>query len=312
MPTPPKGGLWDTLNWSENKNPFVITIASTKDPLISFSVIGDGLRGVLNAAHQQERRPLGGNLTTAHNITLNITSNSAAGPVRGKLLRALVEYQLDELFITGNAYLRPMLSRAAITAPDTFSRTFLGNDDIRQHSKLDKLKLGGDFGLTRTLVGNDHVRLHSDLDLVKLGVSFAQTRAFTANQDVILHPTLVPLELNFSVPLVFLGNHDAIIHTSLTQADLEVDFSMTRAFMGNQDVVIHPDLCYPSTPVEGDSDGDGKVGVRDLRIVSAAFNTRPAPNSPADLNGDGIVDITDLVEVAKNFGRAAKPSGSSC
>jgi hypothetical protein len=56
----------------------------------------------------------------------------------------------------------------------------------------------------------------------------------------------------------------------------------------------------------GDINGDGKVDIKDLVLLTRAFGSYPSHprwNSEADLNGDNKVDIKDLVLLIKNFGR---------
>ena len=74
-------------NWAGSSNPYVITIANTNDPVISDALPSDGVRGVLDNAHEQVLRDLGGTTMDAHSVTLNVLSNSSAGPVMDKLLR---------------------------------------------------------------------------------------------------------------------------------------------------------------------------------------------------------------------------------
>ena len=56
----------------------------------------------------------------------------------------------------------------------------------------------------------------------------------------------------------------------------------------------------------GDLNGDGKVDIKDIAIVAAAFGSFPGHarwDPAADLNGDGKVDIKDIALVASNFGK---------
>ncbi len=56
----------------------------------------------------------------------------------------------------------------------------------------------------------------------------------------------------------------------------------------------------------GDINNDGKVDIKDVAIVAAAFGSYPWHerwNPDADLNDDGRVDIKDVAMVASNFGR---------
>ena len=229
-------------NWVGNNNPFVVTVANTKDPVISDAIPSDGVRGVLDAAHEQVLEYLGGDLFSAHNITLNIISNSAAIPVENKLLRSLIEYQLQELFLTGNSYLRPALSRANIITLDTWTRTFMGNRDANLHPALGPPPLN--FGPPLVLLGShDAVILHPVLSRALIETPNTFTRAFIGNRDANLHPALGPPSFSFGPPLVLLGSHDAVIlHPVLSRALIETPDTFTRAFMGNRDANSHPAL----------------------------------------------------------------------
>ena len=53
----------------------------------------------------------------------------------------------------------------------------------------------------------------------------------------------------------------------------------------------------------GDANGDCKVTLTDLVIVSTNYRRSPPSNPGADINGDGAVDLFDLILVARNVGR---------
>jgi len=56
----------------------------------------------------------------------------------------------------------------------------------------------------------------------------------------------------------------------------------------------------------GDINGDGKVDIKDVAVVAAAFGSYPGHdrwNPEADLNNDEKVDIKDVAMVASNFGK---------
>jgi len=117
-------------NWSNLTTPFVVTMANTEDPVISNVISANGFpngeSGVLDNAHEQVQENLGGELLTAHGVPLNIISNSAAAPVRNKLLRALVEYQLEDVFLASpNGFISDLQSPPISPAPLTAS--FVGN-----------------------------------------------------------------------------------------------------------------------------------------------------------------------------------------
>ena len=66
------------------------------------------------------------------------------------------------------------------------------------------------------------------------------------------------------------------------------------------------------TPLQGDLDGDGFVGIFDLNIVLAHWNQSVPPADPAaDPSGDNFVGIDDLNEVLGNWNASAPPSTAS-
>ena len=62
---------------------------------------------------------------------------------------------------------------------------------------------------------------------------------------------------------------------------------------------------YIKIKLVGDINGDGKVDVRDLALVSASFGSYPGHprwNPEVDLNHDGKIDIRDIAIVASHYG----------
>ena len=58
----------------------------------------------------------------------------------------------------------------------------------------------------------------------------------------------------------------------------------------------------------GDLNGDGKIDLADLGILSSAYGYKKsggAPYSAADINEDGVVDLSDLGWLAANYGMTA-------
>jgi hypothetical protein len=56
----------------------------------------------------------------------------------------------------------------------------------------------------------------------------------------------------------------------------------------------------------GDVNGDGKVDIKDVLMVSKCFGATPSDprwNPACDLNGDGKIDIRDILIVATHFGQ---------
>ena len=63
------------------------------------------------------------------------------------------------------------------------------------------------------------------------------------------------------------------------------------------------------SPITGDLDGDGFVGIDDLNIVLANWNQNVPPANPlADPSGDGFVGIDDLNEVLGNWNAGTPPA----
>jgi hypothetical protein len=59
-----------------------------------------------------------------------------------------------------------------------------------------------------------------------------------------------------------------------------------------------------SVGLEGDTNGDGRVGLRDLHALRQHFGmTAGATRADGDLDGDGDVDHGDLSRLVANYGR---------
>jgi PEP-CTERM motif len=67
-----------------------------------------------------------------------------------------------------------------------------------------------------------------------------------------------------------------------------------------------------STPLEGDLDGDGFVGINDLNLVLSNWNLNVPPGDPlADPSGDGFVGIEDLNTVLGNWNAGTPPAAGA-
>ncbi|MEZ6191387.1 MAG: hypothetical protein R3C45_08875, partial [Phycisphaerales bacterium] len=72
----------------------------------------------------------------------------------------------------------------------------------------------------------------------------------------------------------------------------------------NQLVLLTP----PATPIDGDLDGDGFVGINDLNLVLGNWNqTTPPGATQGDPSGDGFVGIEDLNTVLGNWNAGTPP-----
>ena len=286
--------------WTGDANPYVITIANNRDPVISEGIT-DGLRGVLDAAHEHVLQDLGGSLIpfTVHTAPMNVISNSAAGPVRDKLLRALVEYQLRGLFLAGDVYLRPSLSRGPVQ-PQRLTSGFVGNGDSAVNPGLSRASVQPQR-LISGFVGNGDSAVNPGLSRASVQPQ-RLTNGFVGNGDSAVNPGLSRASVQPQrLTRGFVGNGDSGINPGLSRASLEPQ-TLTSGFVGNGDVFVKNLLAVPDIrllqPLEGDCNGDGKVDVWDLLIVAGAFSTQPSLGSCADVNSDGTVDVVDLALVA--------------
>jgi hypothetical protein len=100
----------------------------------------------------------------------------------------------------------------------------------------------------------------------------------------------------------------------VTQAHLDADES-TRGF-GTEDRYEYFCLgedCGGVTPLEGDLNGDGFVGIADLNIVLGLWNQNVTPGDlmQGDPSGDGFVGINDLNTVLGNWNAGTPPAGNA-
>lgn len=107
-------------------------------------------------------------------------------------------------------------------------------------------------------------------------------------------PPNTPTTLIFSWPTTDVATYRIKAEATILPDELNpADNSMTS-------------LALVKVKMVGDVNGDNRVNIEDLAIVSLAFGTRPGYprwNVQADLNQDGKVDIYDLVIVAQNYGK---------
>jgi hypothetical protein len=69
-------------------------------------------------------------------------------------------------------------------------------------------------------------------------------------------------------------------------------------------VMSTPITILSTTGPSTDLNGDGKVDMKDVAIIAAAFGTKDGDarwNAIADVNMDGIVNLFDVALVAKDF-----------
>jgi hypothetical protein len=114
------------------------------------------------------------------------------------------------------------------------------------------------------------------------------------------------LAANTSVKLTFNWNtttvafcHNYTIHAEATLVPFEYNVTNNSLIGG-----------YVKVRIVGDINGDGKVDVTDIAMVSAAFGSYPGHprwNPACDINRDNRIDVQDLAKVSKNFGKYCPP-----
>ena len=118
--------------------------------------------------------------------------------------------------------------------------------------------------------------------------------------------TLIDLAAHTSVNLLFTWNTSGVTpcHNSTVSAEATLvpyEYNVTNNVYVDGTVKIR---------IVGDVNGDGKVDITDVAMVSAAFGSYPGHprwNLACDLNRDGRVDITDVAMVSARFGTTCPP-----
>ena len=114
--------------------------------------------------------------------------------------------------------------------------------------------------------------------------------------------TLTSLPAHTAVNLLFIWNTSAVTpcHNYTIRAEATLvpyEYNVTNNVYVDGKVKIR---------IVGDVNGDGKVDITDVAMVSSAFGSYPGHprwNPAADINRDGRVDITDVAMVSANYGQ---------
>jgi len=129
-----------------------------------------------------------------------------------------------------------------------------------------------------------------------------EVSVFWNDTNLIGKQVVTDLPPNSTVTLSFIWNtstalvcHRYKISANATILEFEVDTADNRLDDG-----------YVKIKIMGDINGDGKVDIKDIAVLSLAFGSYPGHprwNPDADLNKDGKVDIKDIAIGASNFGK---------
>jgi hypothetical protein len=118
--------------------------------------------------------------------------------------------------------------------------------------------------------------------------------------------TLNNVSAHTAVSLLFIWNTTAVApcHNYTIRAEASLvpyEYNVTNNVYVDGEVDVR---------IVGDVNGDGKVDITDVAIVSGAFGSYPGHprwNPACDLNRDGRVDITDVATVSANYGQTCPP-----
>lgn len=101
----------------------------------------------------------------------------------------------------------------------------------------------------------------------------------------------------------------AFIFFNVEFGDYKVEFHMAGYLPESRIVHVVPGVDFIDmgtiTMLGGNANNDLVVGITDLVIVGAAFDTSPPSDPRADINADNSVGIVDLVLVGGNYGKQA-------
>ena len=231
-------------DWAAAENPYVINVANTSDLVISQGPLLDGLRGILDKANEPPvLEYLGGDLFSAHKLTLDVISNPLAAPVKEKLLRGLIEHQLANIFVGG--YSSHLTSEVLNPSPDPLklSKVFLANQDSELVVYPAK-PAPNPLPLSKVFLANQ------DLELVVYPAKPAPnplplSKVFLANQDLELvvypaKPAPNPLPLS----KLFLANQDLEL-VVYPAAPAPNPLPLSKVFLAEQDSEF---VVYPAAP----------------------------------------------------------------
>jgi PKD repeat protein len=139
--------------------------------------------------------------------------------------------------------------------------------------------------------------------------SYNQTLTFDASNTALgwngtIHPSIVLYTWDFGDGNITSAGVPVVCHAYSQKGNYTVTLAVTDTSGGTGNLT----RIITITSLIGDVNGDGKVDIRDVTIVSKAFGSVPGDpnwNPIADLNGDGKVDIRDVTIVSRAFGQTS-------
>jgi PKD repeat protein len=134
--------------------------------------------------------------------------------------------------------------------------------------------------------------------------------ATITNEGDVAETFNVTLTFNNTATTVTLNSHDSTtltLHCNTTGLPLHnYTFTVSASLVqGETDMSDNSLSCWIQVSILGDINGDGKVDMKDIAKVAAAFQA--SPNQPrwtanGDLDENGVIDMKDISTTAKHFG----------
>ena len=240
--------------------PYVVNVANLTDPIVSdgvelsFDLFCCGERGILANSHPTDpnkyRYQAGGTFLAAHQLALNVLTNSAAQPTKDAIIEALLtNWEASGVFFsTRDSSLVAHTSTTEPAVQPVNTSAYVGNGDGRLDvaTTANGVTLG--FSATGAYVGNGDGRL--DVATVANGVTlnFAATGAYVGNGDGRVDRGLSKDDLLIE-PIarsVYVGNGDGRVDAALSSTGLTIAPVSTRPYMSNGDGRLSTTLSLPA------------------------------------------------------------------
>jgi len=292
-------------NWAATEKRYVINVANTADIAIASGASLDGLRSVLATANEPPlRKYLGGDQFNAHIVTLELISNPLAAPVKGKLVRGLIEYQLASVFVGGySSHSAPGILQPSAD-PLKLSKVFLSNQDselIVKPAQPSQIPAP----LSKVFRFN-----HDSESIVKPAppsqIPVPLSNVYLANVDLRWdNKPAAPSQVPAPLSNIYLANHD-LESVLKPAASLQNPLPVSGFFLANEDLELVVDPLRPEpnpTPLSNIF-----ISQQDTELY--AFVASPCLPTPCTVNM-GLSYFHGTVNMEFTIGTLAQATGNS-
>ena len=213
--------------------PYVVNIANRTDPIVSDGVelsldlFCCGERGILAYSHpanpDKYRYAAGGTFTAAHQLPLDVLTNSAAQPTKDAIIEALLtNWEASGVFLsTRDSSLVAHTSTTAPSVQPVNTSAYVGNGDGRVDVATAVNGVTLNFAATGAYVGNGDGRIDTTLSV----------------DDLLIEPV---------ARSVYVSNGDGKLDVGLSAAGLTIAPVSTRPYMSNGDGRLSTSLSLPA------------------------------------------------------------------